>query len=62
MNEAFAWACFIDRTEDAEPLLDKGVDPAKSDKTGLAGFTGPRVGEMSRRCGCSFGEKLRSNS
>jgi len=38
MNEAFAWACFTDRSEDAERLLDKGVDPAKSDKTGLTGF------------------------
>jgi len=38
MNEAFAWACFTGRTADAETLLDKGVDPAKSDKTGLAGF------------------------
>jgi ankyrin repeat protein len=38
MNEAFAWACFTGRTADAERLLDKGVDPAASDKTGLAGF------------------------
>lgn len=38
MNEAFAWACFTGRTRDAEILLDKGVDPAASDKTGLAGF------------------------
>lgn len=38
MNEAFAWACFNGRTNDAETLLDKGVDPAKSDKTGLSGF------------------------
>jgi hypothetical protein len=38
MNEAFAWACFTDRTSDAERLLDKGVDPAKSDNTGLTGF------------------------
>lgn len=38
MNEAFAWTCFTGRTRDAEILLDKGVDPAASDKTGLAGF------------------------
>ena len=38
MNEAFAWACFTNRTGDAERLLDKGVNPAKSDKTGLTGF------------------------
>lgn len=38
MNEAFAWACFTDRAGDAERLLDKGVDPANSDKTGLTGF------------------------
>lgn len=37
-NEAFAWACFSGRTEDAEKLLDKGVDAAKSDKTGMPGF------------------------
>lgn len=38
MHEAFAWACFNGRTAEAETLLDKGVDPAKSDKTGLSGF------------------------
>ena len=38
MSEAFAWACFTGRTHDAERLLDKGVDPAASDKTGLSGF------------------------
>src|SRR5688572_6391677 len=37
MKEAFAWACFTGRTVDAEALLDKGVDPAASDKTGLSG-------------------------
>lgn len=38
LGEAFAWACFTGRTHDAEILLDKGVDPADSIKTGLAGF------------------------
>ncbi len=38
MNEAFAWACFNGRTAEAEALLDRGADPAKSDKTGLSGF------------------------
>lgn len=38
MNEAFAWACFNDKVREAERLLDKGVDPAKSDKTGLSGY------------------------
>ncbi len=38
MCEAFAWACFTGRTWDAEALLDRGVDPSKSDKTGLTGF------------------------
>ena len=38
MNEAFAWACFTDRADEVEKLLDKGVDPAKSNKTGLTGF------------------------
>ena len=38
MSAAFAWACFTGRTAEAEALLDKGVDPAKCDKTGLSGF------------------------
>ncbi|MEQ1762198.1 MAG: ankyrin repeat domain-containing protein, partial [Pyrinomonadaceae bacterium] len=38
MNEAFAWACFTDRTVEADILLKKGVDPAAGDKTGLSGF------------------------
>ncbi len=38
MDEAFAWACMIGRTADAEILLDKGVDPYAGMKTGLAGF------------------------
>ena len=38
MNEAFTWACFEGRTEDAEILLNKGVDPSAGFKTGLAGF------------------------
>jgi len=38
MSEAFAWACFTNRIREAELLLDKGVDPSKSDKTGLSGF------------------------
>lgn len=38
MSEAFAWACFAGRTSEAENLLDKGVDPNTSDKTGLSGF------------------------
>ncbi len=38
MQEAFAWACFNGHTGDAESLLDLGVDPAKSDKTGMPGF------------------------
>jgi hypothetical protein len=37
-NEAFAWACFNGRTTEAEQLLDRGVDPQKSDKTGMPGF------------------------
>lgn len=37
MNEAFAFACMIGRTEDAEALLDKGVDPYAGMKTWLAG-------------------------
>ncbi len=38
MDEAFAWACMVGRTGDAEILLDKGVDPYAGMKTGLAGF------------------------
>ncbi|MBX3245190.1 MAG: ankyrin repeat domain-containing protein [Acidobacteria bacterium] len=38
MNEAFTWACFEGRTEDAEILLNNGVDPSAGFKTGLAGF------------------------
>ncbi len=38
MDEAFAWACMVGRTRDAEILLDKGVDPYAGMKTGLAGF------------------------
>jgi hypothetical protein len=38
MHEAFAWACFTGRTDEAEMLLDKGLDPGASDKTGLSGF------------------------
>lgn len=38
MSEAFAWSCFTNRIREAELLLDKGVDPSKSDKTGLSGF------------------------
>lgn len=38
MNEAFTWACFEGRTEEAKMLLDKGVDPAAGFKTGMAGF------------------------
>lgn len=37
MNEAFAFACMIGRTEDAEALLDKSVDPYVGMKTWLAG-------------------------
>src|SRR5688572_24616623 len=37
MNEAFAFACMVGRTEDAEALLDKGVDPYAGMKTWLAG-------------------------
>lgn len=38
MEEAFAWACMVGRTDDAEALLDKRVDPYAGMKTGLAGF------------------------
>jgi ankyrin repeat protein len=38
LNEAFAWACFNGRTDDAEELLNLGADPAKSDKTGMPAF------------------------
>ncbi len=38
MDEAFAWACMVGRTRDAETLLDKGVDPYAGMKTGLSGF------------------------
>ena len=37
MNEAFAFACMVGRTDDAEALLDKGVDPYAGMKTWLAG-------------------------
>ncbi len=38
MGEAFAWACMVGRTKDAETLLDKGVEPYAGMKTGLSGF------------------------
>lgn len=38
MDEAFAWACMVGRMDNAETLLDKGVDPYAGMKTGLAGF------------------------
>lgn len=38
MDEAFAWACMVGRANDAETLLNKGVDPYAGMKTGLAGF------------------------
>jgi ankyrin repeat protein len=37
MNEAFAFACMVGRTDDAEALLDRGVDPYAGMKTWLAG-------------------------
>jgi hypothetical protein len=38
MEQAFAWACMLGRTRDAEFLLDKGVDPLAGANTGLNGF------------------------
>ncbi len=38
MDEAFAFACMIGRTDDAATLLDKSVDPYGGMKTGLSGF------------------------
>ncbi len=38
MDEAFAWACMLGRTNDAEFLLERGVDPCEGDKTGQTGF------------------------
>jgi ankyrin repeat protein len=35
LNEALTCACFNGRTEVAEFLLDRGVDPTKGNKTGL---------------------------
>jgi hypothetical protein len=35
LNEALTCACFNGRTEVAEFLLDKGIDPTKGNKTGL---------------------------
>lgn len=37
-HEAFAWACFNGRTSDADEILNRGIDPAKSNKTGMPGF------------------------
>lgn len=37
LDEAFAWACMLGRTGDAEKLLDLGADPVAGMKTGLAG-------------------------
>jgi len=37
MNEAFAFACMVGRANEAEALLDKGVDPYAGMKTWLAG-------------------------
>lgn len=37
MNEAFAFACMVGRTEDAETLLAMGVEPYAGMKTWLAG-------------------------
>lgn len=38
LNEAFAWACFNGRTDDAESLLEMDADAAKSNKTGMPAF------------------------
>jgi ankyrin repeat protein len=38
LGEAFTCACFLGRTEVADFLLNRGVDPAAGIDTGLAGF------------------------
>lgn len=37
IDEAFAWACMLGRTSDAETLLDLGADPDAGMKSGMAG-------------------------
>src|SRR5687768_14805023 len=37
-DEALTWACFTGRNDEAEKLLESGVDPAAGIATGLAAF------------------------